>query len=303
MFPEKNILVASDLTTACEPAMRVAGELALMSGAKLHVLHAFELTGNPYAQHPEAKVTFQSLVREAEAGLAEQVRQTIPDGVDVASVRSELYLPWKSIVQRARDVAADLIVLGPHITVPGDRIMGTTSDRVVRFAEVPCLVVRRGLHFDVTRIVLAIDGSPATAVAWKEAVAWAEVIADRHACQLSIVHCANEWPDVVAGEELVAGAVRDARAYITNSRVSISGEVVRGEDPVAELVSFVDRTDAQLLIMTSAGHGAVDRIMIGSTVSGVVGRVSCATLVVPYKGPIPNTEPLPTFPVDAWVAG
>jgi nucleotide-binding universal stress UspA family protein len=286
MFPGKSILVASDLTPACEPALRVAGDLALLSGARLHVLHAFELSGNPYAQHQEARVTFQSLVQEAEAGLAEQVRQTIPPEVDVASVKSELYLPWKSIVQRARDVAAELIVLGPHHRVPGDRIMGTTSDRVVRFAEAPCLIVRRAIHFDVSRIVLAIDGSTATEAAWKEAVVWADAIGQRNACTLTVVHCASEWPDVAGGETLVDGAVREARAFLADRDVSVAGEVLRGDDPIVELVGFVDRTDAHLLIMASAGHSAMDRVITGSTVAGVVGRVSCATLVVPYKQPV-----------------
>lgn len=283
MFPAKSIMVASDLTRNCEPALRAAGALALMSGARLHVLHAFELSGNPYVEHPQSKVTFQALVAEAEAGLAEQVRQTIPNGVDVASVKSELYLPWKAIVERARDVGAELIVLGPHISVAGDRIMGTTSDRVVRFADAPCLIVQRGEHFQPTRLVLAIDGSPATSIALAEAIAWANAIGKRHACELEIVHCASGGTDVENGEDLVAGAVEQARAAVGHEQITLSGEVLHSDDAVGELARFAEESDTQLLIMSSAGHGAVDRVLTGSTVSGVVGRVSCATLVVPYR--------------------
>ena len=283
MFPARTIMVASDLTETCEPALRAAGVLALTYGARLHVLHAFELSGNPYVQHPQAKVTFKVLVEEAEAGLAEQVRRTIPEGVDVASIKSELYLPWKAIVERSRELSADLIVLGAHIPVTGDRFMGTTSDRVVRFADAPCLIVQRGEHFDPTRLVLAIDDSPAKTVAAAEAVAWANAIAERHACQLEIVHCAAEGTDAARYEDLVAGAVEDARASVGKKQVTISGQLVHSNDPVGELVRFVDRSDAQLLVMSSSGHGAVDRVLTGSTVSGVVGRVSCATLVVPYR--------------------
>jgi nucleotide-binding universal stress UspA family protein len=282
MFPAETIMVATDLTRNCESALRTAGELALIRGAKLHVLHALELSGNPYIQHPRSKVTFHALVEEAEAGLAEQVRQTVPPGVDVASIKAELFLPWKAIVQCAQDVDAEVIVLGPHISVTGDRLMGSTSDRVVRFADVPCLIVPQGSIFKPTRIVLAIDGSPATVVALREAVAWANAIAERTACQLEIVHCTSK-DGVASGEQLIARTVKEARTGLVAGLVSIAGQLLRNDDPVEELVQFADGHGAQLLIMASAGHGAVDRVITGSTVSGVVDRVSCATLVVPYR--------------------
>jgi nucleotide-binding universal stress UspA family protein len=230
------------------------------------------------------------LVEEAESGLAEQVRQTIPDGVDVASLKSVLYLPWKAIVEHARDVAAELIVLGPHISVAGDRIMGTTSDRVVRFADAPCLIIQRGDDFQPTRLVLAIDGSPATPVALSEAVAWADALAQRNACQLDIVHCASDERDVATGEDMIANAVKQARASLASGQITISGHVLQSDDTVGELVGFVEGRDAQLVIMSSAGHGAIDRVITGSTVSGVVGRVSCAALVVPYRPRAQNGE-------------
>ena len=283
MFPAHDILVASDLTRNCEPALRAAGQLALMNGARLHVLQAFELRGNPYVEHPNARVTFPLLVEEAEAGLAEQVRQTIPPNVDVASIKSLLYLPWKAIVERAREVNAELIVLGPHIPVIGDRFMGTTSDRVVRFADAPCLIVQRGEHFQPTRIAVGIDGSPASPLAIDEAIHWASAIAVKDKCTVEIVHCAPDGPPATAGNELIGSAVEEARARLANDRISVSGQVLVTDNAVDELVHYVERMDVHLLIMSSAGHGSLDRVLTGSTVSGVVGRVSCATLVVPYR--------------------
>jgi nucleotide-binding universal stress UspA family protein len=51
--------------------------------------------------------------------------------------------PHTAIRQRAREVSADLIVIGPHRSrAVADRVLGSTVDRVIRTSEVPCLIVR-----------------------------------------------------------------------------------------------------------------------------------------------------------------
>jgi nucleotide-binding universal stress UspA family protein len=91
------------------------------------------------------------------------------------------------------------------------------------------------------------------------------------------------WRVTISSNDLVGSAVKEARTRLANERISVSGQVLVTDTAVDELVHYVERTDVHLLIMSSAGHGGLDRVLTGSTVSGVVGRVSCATLVVPYR--------------------
>ncbi|MBI4600377.1 MAG: universal stress protein [Planctomycetes bacterium] len=52
-------------------------------------------------------------------------------------------LPWEKITEHARANAADLIVLGQHGHGLLDRLLvGSTTDRVLRKAPCPILVVR-----------------------------------------------------------------------------------------------------------------------------------------------------------------
>ena len=285
MFPTKCILVATDLTTRCEPALRAASDLAVSSGATLHILHAFELHGNSYVEHAEARTAFQALVQEARDGLREQIRLTISPHAKIGSVITELYLPWKSIVRHARDLNAELIVTGPHDHVIGDRFLGATSDRVVRFAAVPTLVVRRGTDFDVSRIVAAIDGSAGTSSAWAEAISWCEEFARVRPCELHFILSASDWIERVAGNELIQGALLEARDHLRGSQVTVYGDVIVGTDAVDDIVSYVDRVGADLLVMATSGHGAVDRIVTGSVTSEVTPLASCAVLVVPVPEP------------------
>jgi nucleotide-binding universal stress UspA family protein len=283
MFPQRSILVATDLTEECEPALRIASDLALGSGASLHVLHAFELHGNPYVTRAAARNAFQALLQEARDGLDQQVALTVAAGVDLKSVTSELYLPWKAIVQRAKDVQAELIVLGPHEPVAGDRFLGATADRVVRFAEAPILIVRRGRRFAAACIVLAIDGSPATSAAWQEAIWWTAEVGRTTSCQLHIVTVSSNWTDAMGDQELIDGAISDARARLGSSQVSVTGELLHGDDAASEIISYGNRIGADLLIIGSSGHGNIDRVITGSTTSSVALRSSCPVLVVPVK--------------------
>ena len=287
MFPRNSILATTDLTEECEPALRAASDLAIRSGAALHILHAFELRGNPYAERPAARSAFQALVKEAEDGLAEQVRRTVAPGVDLRSVSSELYLPWKAIVQKAKEVAAELVILGPHEHVAGDRFLGSTADRVIRFADAPCLIVRRGRGFEVTRIVLAIDGSAATNAAWQEAVLWASELATEKVGELHIVHCAPDMVEAIAGQDLIDGALRDAHAHL-QERVSVTGAVLRGEDAASEIVGYADRVGADLIVLASSGHRTLDRVITGSTTSSVALHSACPLLVVPIRDTATN---------------
>ncbi len=284
MFPNRSILVASDLTERCEPALRAASDLCELSGASLHVIHAFELHTNAYVKRADARTAFQALLQEAREGLAEQLRRTVSPGVQVRSIQTELYLPWKAIVERAKTVAAELIVLGPHCHIPGDRFLGSTADRVVRYSDVPSLMVRRGQGLNARRIVLAVDGTRAAAAGWTEAVAWADALDEQSkTSELHIIISASDWTDRWAGSELIAGAIHDAREYLTSRRISIVGEVLKGDDAALDIACYLDRVDADLLVVATSGHTAFDRLISGSVTAELGSKISCAMLMVPVK--------------------
>ena len=281
MFPKKSILATTDLTRQCEPALRTAAALAALTGAELHVFHALELRENPYVKRDDENTIFPALVKEAEDGLAEQVRQTI-SGVTPVSIQSIMFLPWKAIVQRAKEVAADLIVMGPHTHAVGDRFLGATADRVVRFAIAPSLIVRSELSTDVKRIVVAIDGSAASELALHEAAEWAAGFAAMNPCELDIVYSAADNPFPSAGASLIDAAVKSVAEYVPAS-VEVNGELLLGRNAADDVRSYTREHGASLLILGTSGHGALDRLLTGSVTSEVALTVSCPVLIVPTR--------------------
>src|SRR5690606_14526230 len=102
-------------------------------------------------------------IGEAEARLDEQVQRAIPKQFTVSS---QMVLarpsPSEAIRRHAEELSSDLIVIGPHRGPLVDRaFLGTTADRLVSTAGVPCLIVRGGPDFPLQRIGVLVDFSPA----------------------------------------------------------------------------------------------------------------------------------------------
>ena len=111
---------------------------------------------------------------------------------------------------------------------------------------------------------------------------WASEFAAEKVGELHIVHWAPDMVEAIAGQDLIDGALRDARAHLQES-VSVTGVVLRGEDAASEIVSYADRVGADLIVMASSGHRTLDRVIIGSTTSDVALHSACPLLVVPVR--------------------
>ncbi len=82
----------------------------------------------------------QSLVAAARQEM-EALAAQLPPSV-AREVRVEEGTPWRSIIKTARELGAELIVLGGHGYGAVDRLLGTTAGRVVEHADRSVLVVR-----------------------------------------------------------------------------------------------------------------------------------------------------------------
>jgi nucleotide-binding universal stress UspA family protein len=117
------ILFPTDFSPASEAAGRIAREMALEAGARLHVLHVVP------------PVTDPSLPAEHLA----QVGRSLAQGLRIETV---LLSGWagRNIVDYAREKRIDLIVVGTHgRTGITHAILGSVAETVVRLA--PCLVL------------------------------------------------------------------------------------------------------------------------------------------------------------------
>lgn len=138
----KEILVPVDYSDHSAQAVRFGRDLATAFGAKLHFVHVCPTAGMVAPPMvPVPVVTGQ--VREAsQRGFDDFLDGARRDlGVDVAGTLRE-GVPHSEILSVAREIGADLIVLGTHgRTGLGHLLLGSVAERVVRNSPVPVITV------------------------------------------------------------------------------------------------------------------------------------------------------------------
>jgi len=138
MLPIHTVLHPTDFSERSRHALRLAGALARDYGARLVVLHA-ELP--PTVVYGEGALPLDPEITYREAR-EELNRLTVPDGDVRAERRFEEGDPAGTILRVARELPADLIVMGTHGRTGLARLlMGSVAEQVVRKASCPVLTV------------------------------------------------------------------------------------------------------------------------------------------------------------------
>ena len=145
------ILVATDFSAASDAALAFARTLASRFGASLHLLHILEdpyVTGAfaPEVYAPPPAGLRESWLRSAEATMAMLVTEADTAAFNITT--DVVFGPIAhTIVERASQIGADLIVMGTHGRGGvAHLLMGSVAERVVRTAGCPVLTVHHPEH-------------------------------------------------------------------------------------------------------------------------------------------------------------
>lgn len=287
----RSILVGTDLSEISDAVVRAAGEIAVATGAALHVLHAFDLpTGTSVRSSDSPGATFPRRIEAAERAVEEQLQRALPSGVEVGSRRVEIYVAHKAILDGARAVTADLVVVGPHSHRRfGGELLGSTADRVIRSSTVPCLIVRAPLSLPLRRILAPVDRSAAALASLQVSMEWGVALGEGGSTEVHVAHILPEAlnvPDFGLEPEKIGRElqeeVRQARARVAGAESLAVREEVRWADTaVDEIVRMLGNPPADLVVLGTHGDGPLKRFLMGSVASGVSRRSPCPVLLVP----------------------
>lgn len=140
----KKILVALDSSQFSAEVLAQAIRLATKLGGRLWLLRAVglptELPLEAYAMPPE---NVASLLEKSARQELSSVAQGVPEGLMGGQI-VEIGVPWRTICDVASREKADLVVMGAHGHRFLDRVLGTTTGRVVTHSDVSVFVVRPG---------------------------------------------------------------------------------------------------------------------------------------------------------------
>jgi nucleotide-binding universal stress UspA family protein len=115
-------------------------------------MHVFQVPNYPaafyqgtFTEHEQVKIQVDSLKREANAQLTLVIEQIVATGLE-AQPLLRIGTAYDEIVNAAKEIRADLIVIGSHGRSGFERfLVGSTAERVVQYAPCPVLVVKKKL--------------------------------------------------------------------------------------------------------------------------------------------------------------
>lgn len=150
MIPPSHILVPTDFGDAARHALKLALGLAALNGAKVTILHTTWLPPSAYAAYAEGVFwPTEEMAKGATMELEDTRKKAshVYANVEATMVTGE---PWEKILEVAKEVGADLIVMGTHGRRGVARaFIGSVAEKVVRLATVPVLVARAEEHAPV----------------------------------------------------------------------------------------------------------------------------------------------------------
>jgi nucleotide-binding universal stress UspA family protein len=139
----KHILVPTDFSASSQRALETAVSLAVAFGAKLTLTHSCEVPGYAYVGMMAPPIDYLTPLREAGQSLllkaVESVRERVPGATGL--LRSGP--PWQQTLEVAKEVGADLIVMGTHgRSGLAHAFLGSVAEKVVRMSPIPVLTLR-----------------------------------------------------------------------------------------------------------------------------------------------------------------
>jgi nucleotide-binding universal stress UspA family protein len=144
----KHILVPSDFSPASGKALDYASHFARLCHSEVTLLHVLESSNGLLPKSDSALArSAEASEKNAKENLRALVRASRSRGVPEAKPLLRTGVPTHEIVEAAKELDVDLIVIATH-GFTGWRYftIGSTAERVARAAPCPVLVVREKEH-------------------------------------------------------------------------------------------------------------------------------------------------------------
>lgn len=287
------VLIGTSLGEESDQVVRSGLAVARAAGARAFLMHAaqlepmlvgYEAGAGPALEHEQLAQCGKELRRQIERlGLG---------GPELAGSRVLTGAPHRVLTETAKEIGADLIVVGATGSGPfAAELLGSTADRVLRKAVCPVLVVRGELPVPPRRVLAPVDLSPLSGDSFRCGLGMLAQLAGNTEVQVRTVH-ALSLLDALAFRQRTGTSVEQAerhasaqlQQFILENQSGVpfpvKTAVVPGE-PRVEILRELEEHPADLLILGTHGRGGMDRLVLGSVASTVARKAPCSVLVIP----------------------
>lgn len=294
MLQPRAILAPVDFSTYSRAAAIRACNLALASGARVHLIHALDLPA--IAKRDGIASHLWDDLRQSERRKLDQLCETLAiRGVPLSTTLEERD-PVEMITEYAAGDDVELIVMGTRGYRGLNRIfLGSTVERSIRAVSVPVMTVKENewdAAVKIRRILLATDFSLDSERAVRLAIDCARTLE----ADIEVFHAIHD-AEVGLVSDGVPGGRTDHRgrsrvaaleglqlilSHMSDAGVPASAELAYGAAPL-EIVKRAVESRADLVVMGRRGRSRLEHVLFGSVSARVLDQVKCSVLLTPGK--------------------
>lgn len=281
----KSFLVATDFSERSDRAIRRATLLARTLDAALLLVHVVD--------DDQSRRIVKAEQQAADQLLAEQARSLREvDGLR-CEFRVALGDPFEGIARSAREVNADLLVIGPHRRRPLRGVfIGTTAERTIRASDRPVLMAKATPAGPYRRGLVATDLSACSGGALRAVRALG---LSQH-LNLSVIHvfgALTTWAHARAAlpEDRIKDSLDDEEesaaaalaAFVAKHGLDPMPQILEPETaPVADVICTAARNiSADLLVVGTQGRTGIAKALLGSVTEELLRIADRDVLAVP----------------------
>ena len=289
----KKLLIPLDRSPLSEQAVGRAAAIARATQAAIDLVLVHEPFGSAFDTGRNSDATDVAAEHQYLESIAGELRSGASLPVTCAVLKGAAS---EMICQRAKEIAADLIVMTSHARTGIGRLwLGSVADAVVRNASVPVLMLRpvdrpmekAAAHHLFKKILVPLDGSSLAA----EALGIATEMARASEAELTLLRVigpvplmspydvtvplayAPIVPDEAATQQVANEAAAEldeiARRLRDEQHVSVRSEIVVNGRAAAAIIDYVRAHDIELIAMCTHGRGAT-RLLVGSVADALL---------------------------------
>ncbi len=299
--PIRHILVPTDFSEAAEHALLYAASLGERYGATIHMTHVVTLTDvdrSDDANFPDMAPFLDRADAAARQALDAGAEHRGAASVTVVTEVLRSVNAYEAIIEYAEDKGIDLIVIGMRgRSKLSYMLLGSVTERVVRYAPCPVMVVEKGDRdfvdpetgaVQLGRVVLAHDlGERA-----QRALAYAVDKLTPYSPEIHLVHVVeSDVPPAYAkiGVKSALRGIPDLRERLVRELEERAGEVVPegwkvvchvAEGKVHKVVTgYAEDREGDLLVVGSESRRTLAERLVGGTAEQIVRHAPCPTLI------------------------
>jgi nucleotide-binding universal stress UspA family protein len=274
----KTIIVPIDFSEYSEYALKAASLLAKKDDVEIIALHMLDIQGDSLSESPiYAQERTVLLYEIAKKRFRTFLKKEYLSGIKVTPIVKH-YKIFSEINEIAKEENADLIIMGSHgVSGLKEFFVGSNTEKVIRFSEIPVLVIKNDLtDFNFKDVVFATDFAKTSVDAYVRA----KSIIEGFKGKMHVIYVNTPYQDFKTTSEMENLAVEFLN--IAEGNIDKLKEIKFISDRSIEdgILNFANSLDADLIAVSTHGRKGLSHLFSGSISEDIANHATLPILTI-----------------------